>query len=163
MGSALLAAIGQSEELGRDEAGRIYRRLLEKGASDPKSVEQMKAAMEVLGLTLTDASTHLRLRDQAKGYQQRIANGAGLDEEATRAAKAIDESVAERSRLLTEWLQRHNQKLADQSELYHRQSGALQALRDLKALKLQHAVALADLACCDEADLAKPDPLNPSK
>jgi hypothetical protein len=163
MGSALLAALGQSEEMSRDEAGRVYRRLLEKGAPDPTSVKQMKAAMEVLGLTLTDASQHLRLRDQAKGYQQRIADGAGLDDAAAAAGKAIEEGMAAKQKFLEQWQREHNQRLAAQSDLHHRHQGAIQALRDLKALKLQHAVALADVACCDEQDLQKPDPLNQSK
>jgi hypothetical protein len=163
MGNALIAALGRSEELSRDAAARIYRRLLEKPASDEKSVAEMKAAMAVLGLTLTDANNHFRLRDQAKTYQQRITNGAGLGDALAKAGKAIEESMVEKERLLLEWRQRHNQKLVEQMELSNRQHEGLNALRQLKELKLQHAIGLGDLACCDERDLDTPDPLNQSK
>ena len=163
MGSALLAAISQGEELSRDEAGRVYRRLLEKQSADPKSVEQMKAAMDVLGLTLTDASQHLRLREQAKQLQQRITAGAGLDDAQHKASKAVSDWLAERSRLLTEWQRRNAELHQEQSEITDRYQGAVQAVRQLRELQLQHAVALADLACCSESDLDKPDPLNQSK
>lgn len=163
MGNALIAALGQSEELGRDEAGRVYRQLLEKGSPDEKSVSQMKRAMDVLGLTLTDASHHLRLRQDAKSLQQRITNGAGLERSLVDAQKALETGVADKEKFLEQWQREHNQRLYDQMDLSDRHRGAQQALRQLKELKLQHAIALADLACCEEGDLDKPDPLNQSK
>src|SRR4051794_21013834 len=111
MGNPLLHAIGQSEELGRDAAGNLYRQLLEKGSPDPKSVGQMKQAMEVLGLTLTDASHHLRLRQDAKSLQQRITNGAGLQRKMEDAKKALKAGVAKKLNFLEQWNRQHNQRL----------------------------------------------------
>jgi hypothetical protein len=161
MSTALLTAVGRVDEDRREAAEIEYRELLRNGNASAKNVARMKSILQTLGLSLADASAHLRLYERVEQLRARIRGGAALGDAQEAAAKAIEGSMQEKERMLAEWRLQHNRLILAQSDIGQKYQEAYRAVEELTTLVRTNPLPLGDVEVPSQSDLAKPDPFNP--